>query len=245
MLKGLEQNALQTLDGSNTVGGRVDYKVSDITWDNRAVGSGQLAVSIKSINAPALQALSQWYQAHLPEFEQAAAAGQPVPQIQMDEAEKAKFQGDLKQLLESKPQLAVENLSFKTANGESRFNLSMDFASPTSFDLPADQMSKQLITQVNSKLSLSKPMMGDLATLQALLEGQIDAQAIAMQSSQAGEMVGMMALQSGMATVQGDDVVSSLHYADGMVDFNGKKMTVEEFAMILAGHFAAMQPQEG
>ncbi|CAM3054552.1 YdgA family protein [Pseudomonas plecoglossicida] len=245
LLKGLEQNALQTLDGPNTVGGRVDYKVSDITWDNRAVGSGQLAVSIKSINAPALQALSQWYQAHLPEFEQAAAAGQPVPQIQMDEAEKAKFQGDLKQLLESKPQLAVENLSFKTANGESRFNLSMDFASPTSFDLPADQMSKQLITQVNSKLSLSKPMMGDLATLQALLEGQIDAQAIAMQSSQAGEMVGMMALQSGMATVQGDDVVSSLHYADGMVDFNGKKMTVEEFAMILAGHFAAMQPQEG
>lgn len=36
-------------------------------------------------------------------------------------------------------------------------------------------------------------------------------------------MVGMMALQSGMATVQGDDVVSSLHYADGMVDFNGRK----------------------
>jgi Bacterial protein of unknown function (DUF945). len=50
-------------------------------------------------------------------------------------------------------------------------------------------------------------------------------------------------VQSGMATVQGNDVVSSLHYADGMVDFNGKKMTVEEFAMLLAAHFAAMQPQ--
>jgi uncharacterized protein YdgA (DUF945 family) len=86
-------------------------------------------------------------------------------------------------------------------------------------------------------------MIGDLATLQALLEGQTDAQVIAAQSSQAGEMVGMMALQSGMATVQGNDVVSSLHYADGMVDFNGKKMTVEQFAMLLAAHFAAMQPQ--
>ncbi|MNZ57486.1 hypothetical protein D3C78_754670 [compost metagenome] len=243
LLKGLEQHVLQTLDGPDTVGGRVDYKVADISWDGRAVGSGQMAVSIKSLNAPALQSLSQWYQAHLPEFEQAAAAGQPMPQIQMGEQEKAKFQGDLKQLLASKPQVAVENLSFKTANGESRFNLSMDFASPTSFDLPPDQLSKQLITQVKSKLSLSKPMMGDLATLQALLEGQTDAQAIAMQSSQAGEMVGMMALQSGMATVQGNDVVASLHYVDGMVDFNGKKMTVEEFAMILAAHFAAMQPQ--
>ncbi|MGB8971921.1 MAG: DUF945 family protein, partial [Pseudomonas capeferrum] len=169
--------------------------------------------------------------------------GQPVPQILMDEAEKAKFQGDLQQLLASKPKLAVENFSFKTANGESRFNLAMDFASPTSFDLPPDQLSKQLISEVKSKLSLSKPMIGDLATLQALLEGQTDAQAIAMQSSQAGEMVGMMALQSGMATMQGNDVVSSLHYADGMVDFNGQKMTVEAFAMLMSSRLAALQPQ--
>ncbi|AVH34897.1 DUF945 domain-containing protein [Pseudomonas monteilii] len=243
LIKGFEQNALQTLDGPDTVGGRVEYKVGDITWDGRAVGKAQMAVSITSVNAPALQALSKWYQAHLPEFEAASAAGQPVPQIQMDDAEKARFQGDLKQLLAAKPKVAIENLSFKTANGESRFNLSMDFAAPVSFDLPPDQLSKQMITEVKSKLSLSKPMMGDLATLQALLEGQTDAQAIAMQSSQAGEMVGMMALQSGMATVEGNDVVSSLHYADGMVDFNGRKMTVEEFAMLMAAHLAALSPQ--
>lgn len=139
--------------------------------------------------------------------------------------------------------MAVENLSFKTANGESRFNLAIDFAAPASFDLPPDQLSKQVVTEVKSKLSLSKPMIGDLATLQALLDGQTDAQAIAMQSGQAGEMVGMMAVQSGLATVQGDDVVSSLHYADGMVDFNGQKMTVEEFAMLMAAHLAALSPR--
>ncbi len=243
VVKGLEQNALQTLDGPDTVGGRVEYKVGDITWDGRAVGKAQMAVSITSVNAPALQALSTWYQAHLPEFEAAAAAGQPVPEIQMDDVEKARFQGELQKLLAAKPRVAVENLSFKTANGESRFDLSMGFAAPASFDLPPDQLSKQLITEVKGKLSLSKPMIGDLATLQALLDGQTDAQAIAMQSSQAGEMVGMMALQSGMATVQGDDVVSSLHYADGMVDFNGQKMTVEEFAMLMASHLAALSPQ--
>lgn len=53
----------------------------------------------------------------------------------------------------------------------------------------------------------------------------------------------MMAVQSGLATVQGDDVVSSLHYADGMVDFNGQKMTVEEFAMLMAAHLAALSPR--
>ncbi|WP_313202310.1 YdgA family protein [Pseudomonas sp.] len=243
VLKGLQQTVQQTLDGPDTVAGRVDYRVADITWDGRAVGNLQMGVSIKSLNAPALQSLSKWYQAHLPEFEAAQAAGQPVPEIQMDEAEKARFHSDLQQLLASRPKLAIDNLALRTANGESRFELSMDFSNPTSFDLPPDQLSKQLITEVKSKLTLSKPMIGDLATLQALLEGQTDAQAIAMQSGQAGEMVGMMALQSGLATVQGNDVVSSLHYADGMVDFNGKKMTVEEFAMLLAAHFAAMQPQ--
>ncbi|MFE1817216.1 DUF945 family protein, partial [Metapseudomonas otitidis] len=86
----------------------------------------------------------------------------------------------------------------------------------------------------------SKPMLGDLATLQALLDGQTDAQAIAMQSRQAGEMVGMMALQSGMGTVQGDDVISSLNYADGIVDFNGRKMTLTEFGVLLGAHLAAL-----
>ncbi|MNO68360.1 hypothetical protein D3C76_591870 [compost metagenome] len=243
LLKGLEQNNVYSLDGPDTVGGRAEYKVSDINWAGRKVGSGHMAITFKSLNAPALQSLSAWYQSHLPEFEQAAAAGQGMPTIAMSEAEKAKLQGDLLQLLASKPQVALENLSFKTANGESRFSLSMDLAKPASFELPPDQLARQLISELKGKLSLSKPMIGDLATLQALLEGQTDAQAIAMQSSQAGEMVGMMALQSGMATVQGADVVSSLHYADGMVDFNGKKMTVEEFAMLLAGHLAALSPQ--
>lgn len=243
LVKGVEQYALQSLETPDTVGGRVEYKVRDISWDGRAVGKAQMAVSITSVNAPALQALSKWYQSHLPEFEAAAAAGQPVPQIQMDDAEKARFQGDLRQLLAARPKVAVENLSFKTANGESRFNLAIDFAAPASFDLPPDQLSKQVVTEVKSKLSLSKPMIGDLATLQALLDGQTDAQAIAMQSGQAGEMVGMMAVQSGLATVQGDDVVSSLHYADGMVDFNGQKMTVEEFAMLMAAHLAALSPR--
>ncbi|MFJ4346817.1 YdgA family protein [Pseudomonas sp. NPDC089401] len=236
--KGIEQNFLQTLDGPGTVGGRVDYRVADITWDGRPVGNLQMGVSAKSLNAAALESLSKWYQAHLPEFEAAQAAGEAFPRIQMDEAEQAKFQGDLKQLLASKPKVALENVSFKTANGESRFDLSMDFASPASFDLPPDQLGKQLVSEVKGKLSLSKPMIGDLAAFKAFLDGETDAQAIAAQASQAGEMVGMMAVQSGMATVQGNDVVSSLHYADGMVDFNGKKMPVEQFAMMMAMHFA-------
>ncbi|MDF0733022.1 YdgA family protein [Pseudomonas entomophila] len=243
VLKGLEQNSLYSAEGENKLGGRLAYKVSDITYAGRAVGSGQMVLTMKSLNIPAMQSLIEWYQTKLPQLQAAAAEGQEVPALDMTPQEQAKVQADLQQLLADKPQLAVEDLSFKTANGESRFTLAVDLANPASFDLPPDQLGKQLVSKLQGKLSVSKAMVGDLATLQALLDGQTDAQAIAMQSGQAGEMLGMMALQSGMATVQGNDVVSSLHYADGMVDFNGKKLTVEEFAVLLSMRLAALSPQ--
>ncbi|MDH0300519.1 MULTISPECIES: YdgA family protein [unclassified Pseudomonas] len=245
VLKGLQQNNLYNAEGEakDKLAGRLEYKVDDISYAGRKVGSAEMVLTMKSIDIPAMQALMEWYQTRMPEIQQAAAEGEAMPSLDMTPEEQAKVQGDLQKLLQAKPQVAVEKLAFKTANGVSQFNLAMDFANPTSFDLPADQLGKQLVTQLKAKLSVSKPMVADLATLQALLDGETDAQAIAQQSSQAGEMVGMMALQSGMATVQGNDVVSSLHYADGMVDFNGKKMTVEEFAMLISGHLAALQPQ--
>ncbi|AXO89393.1 DUF945 domain-containing protein [Pseudomonas parafulva] len=243
VLKGLEQNSLSTAEGKDRVGGRVEYKVSDITYAGRQVGSGQMVMSMKSINMAAAQALLEWYQSKLPELQAAAAQGEGQMAPQMTPEEEAKVKADLQKLLADKPQFALEELSFKTANGQSRFNLSMDFANPTSFDLPPDQLIKQLVSRLQSKLTVSKAMVSDLTTLQALLDGQTDAQAIAMQSSQAGEMLGVMALQSGMATVEGNDVVSSLNYADGMVDFNGKKMPVEEFVMMMSAQLAVLSPQ--
>ncbi|MFJ3447671.1 YdgA family protein [Pseudomonas sichuanensis] len=245
VLKGLEQNNLYSAEGEakDKLAARLEYKVGDISYAGRKIGSGEMVFTMKSIDIPALQSLLEWYQSKAPQVQQVVTEGEALSSLDMTPAEQAKVQGDLQKMLAGKPQLALEKLSFKTANGESHFSLAMDFASPTSFDLPPDQLGKQLVSSLHSKLSVSKPMVGDLATLQALLGGETDAQAIAQQSSQAGEMVGMMAVQSGMATVQGTDVVSSLKYADGMVDFNGKKMTVEEFAMLISGHLAALQPQ--
>ncbi|WP_412461782.1 YdgA family protein [Pseudomonas sp. SC11] len=243
VVKGLEQNSLSTAEGKDRVGGRVEYKVSDITYAGRQVGSGQMVMSMKSVNMAAAQALLEWYQSKLPELQAASAQGEGQIAPQMTPEEEAKVKADLQKLLADKPQFALEELSFKTANGQSRFNLSLDFANPTSFDLPPDQLIKQLVSRLQSKLTVSKAMVSDLTTLQALLDGQTDAQAIAMQSSQAGEMLGVMALQSGMATVEGNDVVSSLNYADGMVDFNGKKMPVEEFVMMMSAQLAVLSPQ--
>lgn len=244
LMKGLEQNSESQADGAK-LSGNVAYKVAEINFDGQPVGSGAMVWSLKNIDVTAMQALAAWYQSRLPEIQAAAAQGQAMPSVPMTEAEKAQVSASVQQMLAAKPQIALEDFSFKTANGESHFSLSVDLAKPDSLELPADELSKQIIAQLQSKLQLSKPMIGDLATLQARLQGQSDAQVLAQQASQAGEMLGMMALQSQMATVQGNDILANLHYADGMVDFNGQKMTVEQFASLIMANLGAMQPTEG
>jgi uncharacterized protein YdgA (DUF945 family) len=72
-------------------------------------------------------------------------------------------------------------------------------------------------------------MIADVAALQAQLDGQTDAKLIADQSNMAAEMVSGMALGTQLAKLEGSDIVSKLHYADNQVDFNGQKMSVEQF----------------
>jgi len=242
LLKHLEHRSESRADGDNFAGNMV-YKVGDINFDGSPVGSSAMVWNLKNIDMPAMQALIAWYQSRLPEFQAAAAQGQAVPVLPMSEAEKAQVNANVQKLLAAKPQIALEDFSFKTASGESHFNLSVDFAQPSSLELPPAELYRQLIAQVQSKLQLSKPMIGDLAALQARLQGQSEAQIQAQQVAQTGEMVGMIALQSQMATVQGNDILSSLHYADGMVDFNGQKMTVEQFASLIMANLGALQPR--
>ncbi|MNV93475.1 hypothetical protein D3C71_1881710 [compost metagenome] len=42
-------------------------------------------------------------------------------------------------------------------------------------------------------------------------------------------MVSGMAVGTQLATLDGNNIVSKLHYANDQVDFNGQKMTVDQF----------------
>ena len=61
-----------------------------------------------------------------------------------------------------------------------------------------------------------------------------------------GEMASGIAVASELAVVQGQDISSSLHYANDQVTFNGKQMTVEQFvelAMSSGGGLTGMAPE--
>jgi uncharacterized protein YdgA (DUF945 family) len=78
-------------------------------------------------------------------------------------------------------------------------------------------------------------MISDVASVQAQMEGQTDAKMIADQATMASEMVGSLATGTQLAILEGNNIVSKLRYANNQVDFNGQKMTVEEFVSLMMG----------
>ncbi|WP_347903122.1 YdgA family protein [Pseudomonas purpurea] len=228
--------------------GRAEYKMGEVAFNGKVIGGAQMAWSLKNLDLPATMSLVKIYQTKLQPYEkastEAAEAGLPTPELKLTEAEQAQVKLDLQKLLAAKPQIAMENLSFNTPNGESRASLSVELTKPASMELPVDQLARQMISQLSVNLQVSKPMIIDLMTLQGEMEGQADLKAVADQATAASEMVSSMAVGTQLAKLEGNNIVSKLHYADNKVDFNGQKMTVEEFVAFVnskAGGAGALQ----
>jgi uncharacterized protein YdgA (DUF945 family) len=83
-------------------------------------------------------------------------------------------------------------------------------------------------------------MLVDLLSVQAQIDGQTDAKAIVDQASAAADMFSGMAVGSQLATLDGTNVTTKLHYAANQVEFNGQKMTVEQFVGFLMSKFAGV-----
>ncbi|PRA30175.1 YdgA family protein [Pseudomonas poae] len=227
-LKGFEQKDSSDIKDNN-LAGRVDYKIDEIGYQGKPVGSAAMGLSVKNIDVPSGLVLTKLYQDKMQPVQAAAAAGQPVPELQLTEAEQAVAETNVNQLLAAKPQVALENLSLKTTHGESKMSLIVDLAKPSSMELPPVELGKQMIALLDANVTLSKPMIADVSALQAQIGGLTDPKAIEQQSQMAAEMVSGLAVGTQLATLVGTDVVSKLHYANNEVTFNGQKMTVEQF----------------
>lgn len=212
--------------------GRLAYRVGDITLDGKPVGSAQLVMTASNLDIPVMQSLLQIYQT---KFQPQVDGTLPVAQL--TPAEQTQMQADVEKLLAAKPQLALEKLTLKTANGESKFSIAVSLAQPSSFEQPPIDITKQMVTALDAKLQLSKPMIADLSNVQAQLAGQTDAQVIAKAASMNSEMAGVIAVQTGLAKVDGNNILSSLNYAGGQVDFNGQKMSLEDFIKVMTTRF--------
>lgn len=215
----------ETTENDNKLSARYSYDIGMISYQGNDIGGSQMIWGVKNLDATALQSLVELYG----ELLQAGKVDSETGMPELSEEQTALFKADIETLLAGKPSLALEKLSFKTANGESSFSLALDLNKPESFELPAPELAKQLIAQLDAKLLVSKAMIGDVVGVQAAIGGETDKEAIAQQAAMMSDMASGMAVATELATMEGDNIVSSLHYANNQVNFNGKQMSVEEF----------------
>jgi uncharacterized protein YdgA (DUF945 family) len=229
---------LQEVEGN--LAAQVSYDIGMISFAGKDIGSSQMLWKFDNFDIAATQGLMKIYQEKVqPQAQAAAAAGeQYTPHL--SPADQALVQAEVGKLLKAKPHIELQKLSLKTANGESHFSLSMDLNNPTSLDQPGPELFKQMMTQLDAKLLLSKPMLRDLGSLQAQAQGQTDPAAIAQQAQGAAESVGGMAVMLQLGKVDGDNIVSNLHYANDVVDFNGVKMSGQQFVAAMMAKFGML-----
>ncbi|MHA6493325.1 YdgA family protein [Pseudomonas borbori] len=231
----------ETSESNQQLSARYSYDVGMISYQGQDIGSSQMLWTVKNLDAAALQSLIELYGTLLQSGNVDSESGMP----ELTEEQTALFKTNLEKLLAGKPGLALEKLAFKTANGESSFSLALDLNKPESFELPAPELAKQLIAQLDARLMVSKPMIADVVGVQAALAGETDKEAIAQQAAMMSEMASGMATATELATVQGENIVSSVHYANDQVTFNDKKMTVDEFVAVVLSSGGGMAGMGG
>lgn len=225
--------AIDTSEADAGVNAKAVLDFGMINVQNQDVTGVKFALDMKNLDPKALKALNEVYEKASHRMLQSGGE-EKTPQFTPEEQQILKDNVQL--LLAGNPSLSVAPLQLRTANGASTFNLDLNLAKPASLDAPFPDVAMQTVRKLDAKVVLSKASLADLMAFKAQQDGAPADQALKTAKGQA-DMVGTMAGAMGLAKVENDNVVSYLNYADGQVDFNGKKMPLEQFLMMAMGGF--------
>ncbi|WP_082144052.1 YdgA family protein [Franconibacter helveticus] len=219
-------------DGKN-IDSQIDYQMESLKIQNQDLGSAKLTMKVGNIDGAAWHQFSQQYNA-----QSRALLGQPEivnnPELYQQRATQIFF-ANLPVLLKGEPVITIAPLSWKNAKGESTFNLSLFLKDPAKTPAPATaapvtaaQQVDRLVKSMESKLVIPTDMATEFMTQVAKLEGyqQDDAAKLASQQVKGMAAMGQMFR---ITSMEDDNIVTSLQYANGQVTLNGQKMPLEEF----------------
>ena len=220
---------------------QLTYDIGMITYADRPVGSAQMAWKFANFDIDASKGLLKLYQDVIaPQLADEVPEGQ-VPAVSLTPAEQQQLDSGLATLLDAHPHIELERLTLKTANGESRFSVAADLANPAPLQPGTPGYAQKILGQLDAKLSLSKPMLADLGSLRASTQGLTDPARVAQAGEDLSATVSGLGQMLGLAKDEGEQVVSSLSYKDAMVDFNGRKMSAQQFFAMVMGQMGALR----
>lgn len=221
--------AVDMTEADATVGAKMVLDLGMINIQEKDMAGAKLVIDAQRLDAKAFKAINDVYEAASRRMLQSDDEEQ-APEFTDEEKQVLKTNVEL--LLAGNPSLSVSPLQVRTANGTSTFTLDLDLTKPATMDGEFADTAKDVVRKLAARLVLSKANLSDLMAIEPQVRGVPAEQALQTAKGQA-EMVGTMATAMGLAKIENDNIVTYLNYADGQVDFNGKKMPVEQFLMMV------------
>ena len=203
------------------------YRVGQVDAQGQTFRNLALVFGLRNVEASKLKAL-------IDRYKEVLDSG-PTPQeslASMTAAQQQELQALGLQLLEHKPTLALDEFGFETAHGAARLSVVLDLQSPSEDAFTPDAMITSMLASLKAEAGIDKALVRDVVGLVAQSRqdgGQLDPVALKQETDATTDLFSGMVLDSGWSRLEGERLVSSLHYADNRVNFNGREMSVQEF----------------
>lgn len=218
--------ALNLTEDKKSLSHGLSYTADGLTINKLVLGKAALGVKLNNLDGAVMRDLMGLYQ-------QTKAA---LTDEDANPMNKFALIGTASQLgmrlLEANPELRIEPLSLRTDKGESSFNAAITFTKPSNiFGASTQEIALQVIKRIDAKAVVSKPMLAALATevMQQNGMSEADAKAEVAQALQGLAMIEAM----GIAKQDGDNLVSTFHYADGVAKLNDQEFSQDQIKEML------------
>ncbi|MDY4367963.1 YdgA family protein [Pectobacterium brasiliense] len=223
-----------TEDDKN-LAGKLAVTLGSLVIGDRNLGSGNVNMSISQLDGAGTKQFVTAYQEKVQKLLQDPAVMDP--DTYQHEVAMSVLQY-LPQLLKGNPSIAISPISWKNSKGEGTFTLALDLTDPLqSTDKANDatlsdeeKIIRQSVKKLDAKLNVPLDMLAELM-VQAGPKPANDEeqkQATEMAQQQAKMMAGIGQMNQ-LSVTKDNAITSSLHYADGQIDFNGNKISLADF----------------
>ncbi|CJL03371.1 Bacterial protein of uncharacterised function (DUF945) [Streptococcus pneumoniae] len=213
--------------GSRGLDQTIGYRIGEVSAKGQTFRNLALVFSLRNLEESSLKALVASYKDIL---EQSATPQESF--AGMTSAQQQELQARALQLLEHKPTLALDEFGFETAHGAARLSVVLDLQSPSAEAFTPDAMITSMLASLKADAGVDRNLVRDIAGLVVqnnARDGQLDQAALQQETEAATELFSGMALNTGWSRLERERLVSSLHYANDKVTFNGREMSVPEF----------------
>lgn len=229
LIDSMEMTGTSSETANGLVNAEIDYAINKINVKNVDFGTTSIKMLVNNMDMKALN-----------DFNKATASLNMSSTSPEDTAAlEQHFEALFVKMADAKLEFSIEPLRIKGANGEAIVNFGVSFNGEKASSESRESMelfAAEALRKANFSISIDDSIIKEIGSgVMQVSEGADKATADGQAEVIAG-MAGFMAEQSGMAVYKDGKTTSVVNYdasqpEDSQIDFNGKKMGLNEFAM--------------